>query len=152
MKKFALDKFWDLSGHSNWKSMLSAGHRKASMDSGKKPFSPYSSRGWLCLRNSSWACWSFKGGDISQLHQENMDLCTPKSTQAPCQGVMSLSGLHGNLLTWPRKTSGAFLCLGDTWLRRSPACGRDEAGPLETLTVSSHWLFRIWAVITRDKQ
>lgn len=97
------------------------------------------------LKYQGWVCFT-------KMHQKNMELHTPESTPTPCQGVRILSYLHGNLLTWPRKSSGAFPRLGEVWLQGSPACGRAEGGSVETLTLSSHWIFRLWAVTAREKQ
>lgn len=134
-------------------SILSAGHKKSQDGFWEIAFSSLLQQ-WLDIsekqslglpKYQEWGCFT-------KMHQKNIQLHTPESTQTPCQGVRILSCLHGNLLTWPRNSSGAFPWLGQAWLQGSPACGRVEGGSVETLTLSSHGFFQLWAAIAREKQ
>lgn len=71
------------------------------------------------LKYQGWGCFT-------KMNPNNMELHTTENTQTPCQGVRILSYLHDNLLTWPRKSSGAFSWVGEVWMQGSPACGESS--------------------------
>lgn len=67
------------------------------------------------LKYQGWGCFT-------KMYQKNVELYTPESTQTPCKVVRILSYLHGNLLTLPRKSSGAFIPLTGEGMAAGKPC------------------------------